>query len=352
MEFRKVLALRGPNIWTNSPVLEAWVDLGDAGSPLHRFSRLQRPADDVAAHDDRAPLQHRRARRLLSAFAAGDLSRPYPRARDPGTAVAGRGWTSVSAGPAKPRSRAFIAWSSSTSKRRWARQCLAVGRELVLAAIHDRPFDLKGELHKLRDLADEVLLGAEHGAIVDAARLPRHPGAAAEHRQPGAVGPRLAAAAHPGGRDRSHRRHRRGDRAGQGTDADVAGRRRRAGARRAVRWPTPKTPGRPPTSIGVPVVVKPRDGNQGRGVATNLTTREQVTGRLPGRAGRERQQAGDRGEIRRGPRLPPAGRGRQGRGRRPPRAGPGPGRRRRTPSGNWSTWSTSIRAAASITPPC
>ncbi len=28
--------------------------------------------------------------------------------------------------------------------------------------------------------------------------------------------------------------------------------------------------------IGVPVVVKPRDGNQGRGVATNLTTREQV----------------------------------------------------------------------------
>ena len=28
--------------------------------------------------------------------------------------------------------------------------------------------------------------------------------------------------------------------------------------------------------IGVPVVVKPRDGNQGRGVATNLTTREQI----------------------------------------------------------------------------
>ena len=27
MEFRKVLALRGPNIWANFPVLEAWVDL-------------------------------------------------------------------------------------------------------------------------------------------------------------------------------------------------------------------------------------------------------------------------------------------------------------------------------------
>jgi cyanophycin synthetase len=30
--------------------------------------------------------------------------------------------------------------------------------------------------------------------------------------------------------------------------------------------------------IGTPVVVKPQDGNQGRGVATNLTTREQVLG--------------------------------------------------------------------------
>ena len=27
MEIRKVLALRGPNIWANFPVLEAWVDL-------------------------------------------------------------------------------------------------------------------------------------------------------------------------------------------------------------------------------------------------------------------------------------------------------------------------------------
>jgi len=29
MEIRKVLALRGPNVWANFPVLEVWVDLGD-----------------------------------------------------------------------------------------------------------------------------------------------------------------------------------------------------------------------------------------------------------------------------------------------------------------------------------
>jgi len=28
MEIRKVLTLRGPNIWANFPVIEAWVDLG------------------------------------------------------------------------------------------------------------------------------------------------------------------------------------------------------------------------------------------------------------------------------------------------------------------------------------
>src|SRR5437773_6861767 len=28
MEFRKTLTLRGPNVWANFPVLEAWVDLG------------------------------------------------------------------------------------------------------------------------------------------------------------------------------------------------------------------------------------------------------------------------------------------------------------------------------------
>ena len=29
MEFRKILALRGPNIWANSQVIEAWLDLGE-----------------------------------------------------------------------------------------------------------------------------------------------------------------------------------------------------------------------------------------------------------------------------------------------------------------------------------
>ncbi|MGC3969610.1 MAG: hypothetical protein QM775_20345 [Pirellulales bacterium] len=44
MEFRKVLALRGPNIWANFPVLEAWVDLG---------ALKDSPSDSMPGFNDR-----------------------------------------------------------------------------------------------------------------------------------------------------------------------------------------------------------------------------------------------------------------------------------------------------------
>ncbi len=37
MELRKVLALWGPSIWANFPVLEAWVDLGELDKPSNDF---------------------------------------------------------------------------------------------------------------------------------------------------------------------------------------------------------------------------------------------------------------------------------------------------------------------------
>ena len=71
------------------------------------------------------------------------------------------------------------------------RECLAVARELVLAAICDRPFDVKAEIQRLRELADDVCLGPSTRAIVEAARSRGIPVPPAEHRQPGAVWPRV-----------------------------------------------------------------------------------------------------------------------------------------------------------------
>ena len=102
--------------------------------------------------------------------------------------------------------------------------------------------------------------------------------------------------------------------------------------------------------IGVPVVVKPRDGNQGRGVATNLTTREQILAAYQAALAESKQVVVEK--FAPGHDYRAAGRRRQGRGGGPPRAGPGAGRRHRGRFANWSTRSISTRAAASTTPPC
>src|SRR5947209_3200159 len=40
MEFRRVRALRGPNVWARVPVLEAWVELGEQDGQSDRFPGL------------------------------------------------------------------------------------------------------------------------------------------------------------------------------------------------------------------------------------------------------------------------------------------------------------------------
>ena len=68
MQFRKVLALRGPNIWANFPVLEAWVDLQDLkDSPSDQIPGFNDRLMAWLPTHDRAPLQR-------SASAAGSSS--------------------------------------------------------------------------------------------------------------------------------------------------------------------------------------------------------------------------------------------------------------------------------------
>ncbi len=153
--------------------------------------------------------------------------------------------------------------------------CLHTARELVLAAIHDRPFDVKGEIERLRDFSQEACLGPSTSAIVDAAKARNIPmrrlnahsmvqfGYSAKLRRiQAAETDRSSAIAETIAQDKELTRI----------------------LLKAVGVPVPE--GRPVSDaddawaaacdIGVPVVVKPRDGNQGRGVATNLTTREQI----------------------------------------------------------------------------
>ena len=155
------------------------------------------------------------------------------------------------------------------------RMAVELAHQLCAAALADQAFDLPAALAKLRTLHEEVRLGPSTGAIVAAAVARGIPyrrltegslvqfgwGSkqrriqAAEVDSTSAIGESIAQ-----------------DKELAKSLLDAAG------------VPVPK--GRPVTDaedawaaaceLGVPVVLKPRDGNQGKGVAANIETREQI----------------------------------------------------------------------------
>ena len=274
MEFRKVLALRGPNIWTNAPVIEAWVDLKE----------LDRPSTDFPGFSDRlmswlpTMIEHR--------CSIGERGGFFQRLRDgtyPAIFSSMSPWNcsrlpagkSDSDGPARCRRRAFIAWSSSTTTSNWRWTASMRRGSLFWRRSTIGPIDVKAEIERLRDFAHEACLGPSTSAIVDAAKARGIPvrrlntdslvqfGYGTKLR-------RIQAA--------------ETDRTGAIAETIAQDKELTRTLLKAVGVPVPE--GRPVTDaddawaaacdIGVPVVVKPRDGNQGRGVATNLTTREQI----------------------------------------------------------------------------
>jgi len=274
MEFRKLLALRGPNIWTNAPVIEVWVDLKE----------LDRPSTDFPGFIARlmswlpTMIEHR--------CSIGERGGFFQRLRDgtyPGhilehvtlelQSLVGR---EVGFGRARETSepgvyRVVIKYY----EEQLAIACLHAARELVLAAIHDRPYDVKCEIERLRDFSQEVCLGPSTSAIVDAAKargIPMQRLNAFSMVQFGY------------GKKLRRIQAAETDRTGAIAEMIAQDKELTRTLLKAVGVPVPE--GRPVTDgddawaaacdIGVPVVVKPRDGNQGRGVATNLTTRGQI----------------------------------------------------------------------------
>jgi cyanophycin synthetase len=156
-----------------------------------------------------------------------------------------------------------------------ARACLQASRELCLAAIHDLPFDLPPQLVVLREMAHDIRLGPSTGAMVRAARdrdipvrrlnkgsLVQLGYGACQRRILTAETDRTSAIAEAIAQDKQLTRSLLG-----AAGVPVPEGRPVADAEDA--WQAAE-------EIGPPVVVKPQYGNHGRGVATNLATREQV----------------------------------------------------------------------------
>ena len=275
MEFRKVLALRGPNIWANFPVLEAWVDLGEL---------KDRSSEELPGFNDRlmswlpSMIEHR--------CSVGTRGGFFERLRR-GTYLAhilehvtlelqSLAGTDVGFGRARETSEDGVyKVAIEYDEESLAREALRVARELCLAAVFDRPFDVDTEVERLRELAQQNCLGPSTRSIVDAA-IRR--GIPVRRLNTGSL-VQL-------GWGHRQRRIRAAETDRTGAIAQDIAQDKELTRQLLAEVGVPVPAGRPVASpeeaweaaqeIGLPVVLKPQDGNQGRGVATNLTTREQV----------------------------------------------------------------------------
>ena len=276
MEFLRVHALRGPNIWANFPVIEAWVDLGPwndtssdsvPGFNERIMSWLPTLVEHRCSVGERGGFFERLRRGTYPAHILEHVTLELQALAGGGPSGFGRARATAEDGVYK----VVFKYRDETL----ARDCLDAARELVLAALQDQPFDVAATIEKLREVAEQNLLGPSTESIVQAARKRNIPfrrlndyslvqlGYGSKQRRIRASETdETRAIAESIAQDKDLTRQMlqaAGVPTAQGypvTDAEDA-------------WETAEY-------IGVPVVVKPRDGNQGRGVTTNVMTKEQL----------------------------------------------------------------------------
>ncbi|WP_010586080.1 cyanophycin synthetase [Schlesneria paludicola] len=266
-------ALRGPNIWSQLTVLEVEIDNAmhldkttqeiDAirNRAVTMLPELNRPASP----DDENETIGRTSSMLLAELVARAMIALQQHA---GCAVK---FARVS--EFKPAGVCKIA--VQYCEEPVGRMALAAAAELVKAAIDGQNFDSTARVATIRSLDQQIRLGPSTGSIVRAALARGIPARRLNDRSLVQLGygckqHRILAA--------------ETDRTSAVAESIVQDKELTKQLLDAVGVPVPK--GRPVTSaedawaaaqqIGVPVVIKPQDGNQGRGVACNLNTREQV----------------------------------------------------------------------------
>jgi len=265
MEVSRVRALRGPNLWSHHTSVEAIVACTpeeasiDALAGFEARLRVRFPqmgALQPYGHNDTVPLAQ--VLELVALTLQAEAGCPVTFSRTTATLETGIYQVVV-----------------EYSEEDVGRLAFELAQQLIQSARDDTPFDLAAALKQLRDLDEDVRLGPSTGSIVQAAVARNIPfrrmtegsmvmfgwGSrqrriqAAEIDATGAIAESIAqdkeltkklldAAGVPVPQGRSV------------VDPDDA-------------WAAA-------LEIGLPVVIKPKDGNQGKGVTVNVTTREQL----------------------------------------------------------------------------
>ncbi len=270
-----ITVLRGPNRWSYKPAIEALVDIGDLedypSNTLPGFvDRLVAWLPGLRAHECSYEAPGGFVKRLEEGTWTGHILEHVTleiQTRIGHPVGFGRARSTATTGVYHVVVR--IAQEDLT------RACLLKARELILAAIHDEPFDLQGALSELRELADRKCLGPSTASIVEAARAARIPIAPLEHGNLVLFG--LGARQRRIWTAETDRTSAIAESIAQ--DKDLA-------KELLVRYGIPVPEGRivrkvdttweAAEDLGLPVVIKPAEGSRGVAVSLALETYEEV----------------------------------------------------------------------------
>ena len=275
IDILRVNYLRGPNIWTYRPVIEAWVDIGALedfpSNTLPGFvERLTAWLPSLIEHECSPGVRGGFLERLREGTWAAHILEHV--------CLELQNLSGMRTGFGKARQTSKVGVykvAFRTRQEHVGRAALNYGRDLLHAAIHDTPFDLGAAIADLSDMVDSLCLGPSTAHIVDAATARGIPhirltegnlvqlgyGIAqrriwtAETDQTSAIAEEIA------------------------SDKDLT-----KSLLQACGVPVPEgelvrsaeAAWDAAQSIGLPVVVKPYDGNHGRGVSLNLMERAEV----------------------------------------------------------------------------
>lgn len=275
MQFRRLLFLRGPNIWSRRQCMEAWVDLGE-------FNHW--PSDRIPGFNERykawlpTVIEHR--------CSVGERGGFFSRLDD-GTYLAHilehttlelqtLAGCEVGFGRAREMSEEGVyKVAIRYEEESVGVACLHTARELLKACIYDLPFNVPGEIARLRDMADRRCLGPSTKAILAAAQDRNIPYRRLNTGSLVVLG-------------QGHKQRRiwtaETDRTSAIGESIAQDKQLTKRLLHAIGVPTPggRSVSCPDDAVAAaaeiasPVVVKPIDGNHGRGVVPNLTQPDDI----------------------------------------------------------------------------
>lgn len=277
IEFLNFIPLRGPNLWTYRPVMEAWVDIGVLEDS---------PSNTLPGFNERLTallptlIEHRCSYGEHGGFLKRLEDGTWPAHILEHVTLELQNLAGMPGGFGKARSTsqrgvykvAVRSWHADIS-----RQALLYGRDLIMAAINATAFDVPAAVAHLAQMADRLLLGPSTQAIVEAAT--------AKQRRIPAIRLNEGNLVQLGYGIHSRRIWTAETDAtsaiAEGISSDKA---LTNTLLRACGVPVPEgsivknltEAWEEAQSINAPVAIKPVDGNHGRGVSVNLSRREDI----------------------------------------------------------------------------